>query len=525
MNLAVAALLGFWLLDDLRGRDEARRQAERVRDQQIFAWFEQVFDGFLSVDLGDDDKTVARAIQLLRRHPIYALVQDGVIWQEPRAQPTVDAVLSSDALFLNVPGAKHRAASYDERRAKQRMAEALRSGRIERETDPELRGWVAAPIRVAPRSGERRLDAPLWGAGYFLLAVITEPGWQAAFQPRTLLLGMGLGTLLLLAFTWFLLERSVLKPLAELSAGAERVAGRAYDVPVPGGGRDEIGKVVATFNEMMGQVRDADRRLTEKVDEATRRAEERGRGLVIAQRLAATGTLASGIAHEINNPLGGMLNAALKLKGEAERDPDPAAAGRARYLRLLVDGLVRIQEIVKRVLHFTPRRVEPQVVPILELVRRAVAFADHAAKRARVELRVEGEDASVLVEPGEMQQVFLNLLLNAVDAIAGHSQKGGRVTVSSRVEGEQVVVAVQDDGPGMSSEQQARCFDLFFTTKEAGKGTGLGLSVAHHLIEQHGGTLSVSSPPGGGATFTVRLPHLRGGAPPRPSGEAPGGNR
>lgn len=510
MNLAVTALLGVWLLDDLHGRDVARRRSEQERERQLFAWFEQVFDDNLSVALEDDDKSVARAIQLLRHHPIYALVRDGVIWQEPRAGPfresarASDAVPSSDALFLNVPGAKHRAASYDVRRAKRQMAEALRSGRIVRETDPELRGWVAAPIRVAPRLGERRGDAPLWGAGYFLLDVIVEPPWQASFQPRTLLLGMGLGTLLLLAFTWFLLDRSVLRPLAELTGGAARVAARRYDEPVPGGGGDEIGKVVATFNEMMGQVRDGERRLTEKVDEATRRAEERGRGLVIAQRLAATGTLASGIAHEINNPLGGMLNVALKLKAEAEREP--AAAGRVRYLKLLVDGLVRIQEIVKRVLHFTPRRVEPQVVPVLELVRRATAFADHNARRAGVELRLEGEDAPVLVEAGEMQQVFLNLLLNAIDAIAGHSRTGGHVTVRARVDGGRVVVELADDGPGMTQEQQERCFDLFFTTKEVGKGTGLGLSVAHHLIEQHGGQLSVRSAPGEGAVFTVSLP-------------------
>ncbi len=497
VNLAVTALLGLFLLDDLQKRDRARLASEAEREERLFAWFEQIFDGFLSVDLSMDEKSVANAVKELRLHPARALVKDGVILQDPRAVPDVGTVLSSDALYLNFPSAKHRAPTFNERNARRLIAEATRTGRIVRERDPRLRGWVAAPIRA----GERRADAPIWGGGYFLLNLLEEPEWVPSFQPRTLLLGMGLGTLLLLALTWLLLERSVLRRLAELAAGAARVARREYGAPVPGAGSDEIGAVVATFNQMMAQVSDADRRLTERVAEATRQADERGRGLVIAQRLAATGTLASGIAHEINNPLGGMLNAALRLKQEAEHDP--AGAGRVRYLKLLIDGLGRIQEIVKRVLHFTPRRVEPQVVPILELVRRAVAFADHRAKRANVTIRVEGADVPVLVEPGEMQQVFLNLLLNSCDALAA---RGGTVVVTAMVEKAVVRVTVVDDGPGMTAEQLERCFDLFYTTKEAGKGTGLGLSVVHHIVQQHGGTIGVRSEPGRGAAFTVTLP-------------------
>jgi len=512
VNLAVTALLMVWLLDDLERRDESLRAARRQREERIYEKFEQLFDGFLSVDMGADEKNVARAVQLLARHPMRALLQDGVVWQDPRpsAELSAGSVLPSEALFLNVPGAKHRAATYDERRARRLMTDALRLGRIVPETEPTLRGWVAAPIRAVSSGGERRPDAPLWGAGYFLLDVPREPEWQPFFQPRTLLVGTGVGTLLLLAFTWFLLERSVLQPMAELSAGAARVKSRSYEVAVPGAGRDEVGKVVGAFNEMMAQVGDAERRLTAEVAEATRRAEERGRGLIIAQRLAATGTLASGIAHEINNPLGGMLNAALKLKEEAQRAAEPSAAGRVRYLQLLVDGLSRIQQIVKRVLLFTPRRVEPQVMPILDLVRQSVAFAEHQAKRARVAITVAGPEAPVLVEPGEMQQVFLNLVLNAVDAIAGHADHGTIAIRAERVDG-RVRVVVADDGPGMSDEQQARCFDLFFTTKEPGKGTGLGLSVAHHIVEQHGGTIGVESTPGHGTRFTLTLPLARVG--------------
>ena len=532
VNLVVAALLGLYLLNDLEGRDRAKREAKDRRDKLFDAKFEQAFDGYLSVNVTTEEEKVAAAVRELRRHPVRSLVKDGVVLQTGTASVSasplgVDAVLPANALYMNLPGAKHRAPTFDDRRARERIRQAIAERRYVRETDPQLRGWVAAPIRLGHPS-VRDPSAPIWGGGYFLLDLPEDEEWVPTFQPRTLLLGMGAGTLVLLALTWLLLERFVLKPLADLSAGAERVARRAYDPPVPGAGSDEIGRVVSTFNSMMAQVRDAERHLTVKVEEATRRAEEHGRGLVIAQRLAATGTLASGIAHEINNPLGGMLNAALKLEQEAKQDP--AGEHRLRYLRLLVSGLTRVQEIVKRVLHFTPRHVAPAVVPVLDLVRGAAAFAEHRAKLAHVAIRVSGDEAKVLAVPGEMQQVFLNLLLNACDAMASEkldarayekldakasrasdaaAPKGGHVEVVARAVGGRIEIEVTDDGPGMSKEQQERCFDLFFTTKEAGKGTGLGLSVAHHIVEQHGGTIAVRSEPGRGATFTVSLPVAR----------------
>jgi signal transduction histidine kinase len=509
VNLAVTATLSLYLLSDLERRSKEQRAADDDRDQQLVDLFEQRFVDALRVEPATDEQeaTVASAVRTLLDLELRSAVKDGEILQGDLTKLvgslSADQALPANALCLNVPSGKHRAPTYDERRAKERIHDAIVKRRVVRETDPQLRGWVAAPIWLAARGGGDRAtrDADVWGGGYFLLDLPPQRESTPTFQPSTLLLGMGAGTLALLALTWLLLERSVLEPLAKLSSGAERVARHEYGERVPGSGADEVGRVVASFNEMMEQVRDGEARLVQKVDEATRQAEERGRGLVIAQRLAATGTLASGIAHEINNPLGGMLNAALKLEQEAQRDP--AAAARARYLRLLVDGLSRIQVVVQRVLHFTPRRVDPTVVPVLELVRNAAAFAEHRAKKAHVAIRIEGDDAPVLAEPGEMQQVFLNLLLNACDALA---ERGGHVTVNARRDGGRVVVAVADDGPGMSDEQRERCFDLFFTTKEPGQGTGLGLSVAHHIVEQHGGSIAVESKLGAGATFTVTLP-------------------
>ena len=506
VNLAVTALLWLYVVNDLERRDADNRAAEEERYRDYVRRFDQLFRRALSVGATAEERTVAETVRELRDHPVRGLVKDGVVMQfgtasgPPLDSVDVDTVLPANALYMNLKGARRRAPTFDDRLARARIVEAIRVGHSVEETDARRKGWVAAPIRVR-RPGEREADARIWGGGYFLLDLPEPREWVPAFQPRTLLLGMGAGTLVLLGLTWLLLERAVLKPLTDLAAGAERVAQREYGRAVPGAGSDETGRVIATFNQMMAQVRDAERKLTEEVARATKRAEERGRGLVIAQRLAATGTLASGIAHEINNPLGGMVNAALRLEQEAARDP--AAANRLRYVRLLVDGLARIEEIVKRVLRFTPRRVEPVTVPVLDLVRGAAAFAEHHARRAGVAIHIGGEDAPVLVEPGEMQHVFLNLFLNACDAMAG---RGGRVDVTAALVEGRVQVAVVDDGPGMTPEQRERCFDLFYSTKEAGRGTGLGLSVAHHIVEQHGGTITAASEPGRGATFTVTLP-------------------
>jgi len=506
VNVGVTALLVVYLLTDLEQRDQRSRDQTLAREQDYVRRFEKIFDGFLSVDPRNE---VAEAIQALRFHPLRQMVKDGVILQIDVAKLKEHgeydgSALPANATYVNLMGAKHRAPSFEDSHARFQILEAVRKSTSER--DPQRRGWIAAPIRLA-RRGEHDPDAPIWGGGYFLLDLPEEaPAASSTFQPSTIVVAMKAGTLVLLALTWLLLERSVLHPLTELAAGAARVARREYGRPVPGSGADEIGRVVGGFNSMMSDVGEAERRLTARVEEATRQAEERGRGLVIAQRLAATGTLASGIAHEINNPLGGMLNVALRLKQEEEggrAKPDGSTA-RVRYFGLLIDGLSRIQEIVKRVLQFTPRRVEPAVVPVLELARKAAAFAEHRAKKARVQITIEGSDAPVLAEPGEMQQVFLNLLLNACDAFG--EREGGHVRVVSRREAGRVVVDFTDDGPGMSAEQLEHCFDLFFTTKEPGKGTGLGLSVAHHIVEQHGGELTVASPPGAGATFTVSLP-------------------
>ena len=519
VNLAVTALLAGFLAVDLENKDKdsRQRQEEAISDykRSILNIFGQSLGGprgALALEVEDPANTPLHVLyRRMLRHPIRYFIEDGVIQRcvilENVYTTTLRGRLVPQGSHLNLGGCKGRI-TVDDELVQERILRAIESDSRLEEWD-EGGGWMAAPIRLRAISTdgpgiheEEATEEKPWGGVFFQARRPPQRDWEPTFG-SSLYWVMGLGTVLLVGLTWLLMDRWVLRPLNALTRGATRVARRDYDQPVSGDGSDELGRLVASFNSMMLQVRGFEESLTQRVDEATRREEQSRRGLVIAQRLAATGTLASGIAHEINNPLGGLRNATARLRRDAESGRSDLDVQR-RYLKLLDDGLSRMQEIVRRVLTFSPRRVDPCEVSVRELVRKAIDLAEHRADKNEVELRLEGEDARIIAEPGEVQQVVLNLLLNAVDA---SSRPGQSVIVQIDGQlGDKVRIVVDDEGPGVPLEERERIFDLFYSTKEVGKGTGLGLSVAHHIVEQHGGSLQVESAPGGGARFVILLP-------------------
>jgi signal transduction histidine kinase len=162
---------------------------------------------------------------------------------------------------------------------------------------------------------------------------------------------------------------------------------------------------------------------------------------------------------------------------------------------------------VKKFLSFTPRRIEPTPTDLADIARKALGLARHRLERGSIEVREElpepGE-ALVFGDPHELQQVALNLLLNAADSVVARGEGGVTVRVETRDDG--VVLEIEDEGVGLSPEDQDRCFDMFFTTKQVGEGSGLGLAVAHTIVTNHGGRIEVESGPEVGATFRVILP-------------------
>jgi signal transduction histidine kinase len=356
---------------------------------------------------------------------------------------------------------------------------------------------------IYDRAGVLRIStAPdaAWPAWY--VAFSERAGWEALEGLRRIFILLGVGTLLLIAGTYLVLRKLVLRPLEQLAAASRAVAeGRRPQAVDRPRGDDEVAHLVDNFNKMAAEVHEYQERLEERVLDALGRVKAAENRLVVAQRLAATGTLAAGFAHEINNPLGGVLNAIRTLR-ERELAPEK----REEYFVLALDGLARIRTIVERILDFTPRQRAPTNVDVAEVCGRAVSLALHRAERhgAQIDLQADDPVRSVVGDAQELTQAVLNLILNAIDAVP--EGQPGTVVVRARREGAVAVLEVADDGAGMDAETVRRCVDLFFSTKPEGEGTGLGLAIVQHIVTDHGGALDIDSHKGRGTTVRIRLP-------------------
>jgi C4-dicarboxylate-specific signal transduction histidine kinase len=226
--------------------------------------------------------------------------------------------------------------------------------------------------------------------------------------------------------------------------------------------------------------------------------------LVQSEKLAGIGTLAAGVAHEISSPLFGVLGVAEAIGDERDLGTIHAHA------REIVTYALQIKEIVQQLAGYARASEREGTAPfdLGDAVRDAVRLLVRAGGQpvGRVELHL-APSLPVLGRASELQQVFVNLVKNAVEAVeAVRGRGGGSVVVHGEVEGDEVVVRVEDDGPGVPVATRRRVFDPFYTTKGPAQGTGLGLSIVWRIVERHGGRIAVESSPSGGASFVVRLP-------------------
>jgi PAS domain S-box-containing protein len=221
------------------------------------------------------------------------------------------------------------------------------------------------------------------------------------------------------------------------------------------------------------------------------------------QRLAAAGQLAAGIVHELNNPLVAVVTYSDHLlERRRGRELDP---GDAEKLRRIRDAGERIQRLARDLITYArPSADNPEPLDLGVLLDQAARMCDPALREARARVLQEiAPTPTILGGRAGLLQVFVNLVTNAAQALP---PEGGTVTLSLTSQGEEVVARVTDDGKGMPPEVQARIFEPFFSTKEGGRGVGLGLSIVQGIVTRHGGTIDVSSEPGRGTTFAVRLP-------------------
>jgi len=268
-------------------------------------------------------------------------------------------------------------------------------------------------------------------------------------------------------------------------ATVEIVQGRFAPLPVPIA-RDETRAVVVAFNHMIEEL------------------DKRQNQLLQEKKLASLGVLTSGIAHQLNNPLNNISTSCQILKEEVDEGGDPEFA--KRMLGNIHGEVLRSRDIVKGLLEFS-RTSDFLLKPtaLADLMERSVNLVSSDLHPGLDIVREVPADLVLPLDAQRMQEAFLNLLLNAIQAIG---EGEGRITVSAAAEPEagQAVVRFTDTGAGIPPEALGRIFDPFYTTKEVGRGTGLGLSIVFGIVKKHGGTVNVESTPGAGATFTLRLP-------------------
>jgi signal transduction histidine kinase len=288
------------------------------------------------------------------------------------------------------------------------------------------------------------------------------------------------------------------RSISDLSAAAVRVAGGDFNLSVPATNRrDEIGTLVSTFNEMVANLR---------------RTRDLERQLHEAERSAVIGRFASGIAHEIKNPLN-YINLTLDHMRVSLAPED--GVKREVFERLttqLKAEVARINSRIKSFLSFTrPAQLELHPLALADEVRDALRLVTEQAAESGIEISY-AEDDDIRVVNGDreaLRSVFTNLLFNGLQAMEGR-EEGGRLSVILSSEADQVSVKISDTGRGIAPQDMVKIFEPYFSTKET--GTGLGLPVVKKAVEDHGGSISVESKEGEGTTFTVVLPKFVEGA-------------
>ncbi len=291
-------------------------------------------------------------------------------------------------------------------------------------------------------------------------------------------LGLGGGFL-------FVLGHKTIMALRRIEEATREIAKGRFTALVPSGSDDEVDRVVGAFNHMIAEL------------------QKRQEHLVREKKLSSIGVLTSGVAHQLNNPLNNISTSCQILMEEGGAC-DPAFSH--RLLGNIDQEVARARDIVKGLLEFSrAKEFERKPTVLAVVVARSVALVSSQVPAGVEILREVPGNIIIPMDAQRMQEVFINLLINALQAMKDAS---GRITISAArdVERGQAVISISDTGVGINQEDRARIFDPFFTTKEVGKGTGLGLSIVFGIVEQHQGEITVESTPGQGASFILRLP-------------------
>jgi signal transduction histidine kinase len=328
--------------------------------------------------------------------------------------------------------------------------------------------------------------------GFFLLQVPVavwafsrdDPGWQRflVFAP----IAGAIPSLILILVIVKILSR----PLRELTEKTLEVARGNYGAQIELARNDELGVLAKSFNAMSQQMA-ADIARLKDINQA----------LIRTEKLATAGTLATGVAHEVNNPLASISSLVQTLLARAQEERDQET------LRVILAQITRIATVLRSLMEFarpqTPTRAATDLNQVLAKSVELARF-DKRFKQLAVQLAFDENLPPLQIDADQMQQVFLNLLLNARDAI-DEADRAGAIQIITRRAAREIVVEIADNGVGIAPEHLARIFDPFFSTKPSGKGTGLGLAVSHSIVTAHGGRIHIA-PQAQGTLVTIAFP-------------------
>jgi signal transduction histidine kinase len=273
--------------------------------------------------------------------------------------------------------------------------------------------------------------------------------------------------------------------LLQFARTMERAGEDMLNVKADIKGQDEIAFLGQRFNKMIDRIRESNLELKQTHEK-----------LLQSEKHASLGILASGVAHEINNPLGGIFNCVHMLEQKDDNDDY-----RKRYLKLIKDGLSRIEETVQKLLWMS--RIEgknPRVVGIKQSLKDIYGLIEYKMKESNITYSERVEDGlSVVIDPHDLEQVMINLMINAVQSM----KNGGLLGIHAYRNNSEVILKVSDTGEGIVEKNLQHLFDPFYTTKQPGEGTGLGLWLTYEIVNNYHGDISVQSTRGKGTTFTV----------------------
>ncbi len=340
-------------------------------------------------------------------------------------------------------------------------------------------------------------------------ANLRESSWQMLswFIAALLLMGVLIGL-----FIWRFVDR----PVQALMAGTTRLGEGELGFQIETESQDELGELADSFNHMSLELHKANEEITswghsleQRVEEKTRELTSANEQMIHVEKMTSLGKMAAVVAHEINNPLSGILTYSKLLKRWL--DKIEVAPGRRKEmndcLQLIEQESKRCGDLVKNLLTFS--RTAPLNIDwhdVNSIIERCIKLVQHHLESWAIQLEVELDPQLLQVQcdGAQIEQVILALTMNAIDAMP----RGGNIWISTRSlpQSKQISIQIRDDGCGIPPDALKRLFEPFFTTKEGGKGVGLGLAISRNIVERHRGTIEVESVPGRGTTFYIFLP-------------------